>query len=201
MDFDRLLLRRCDSSSPVRITKHKGIGYRLRLARRAMGLTYSALGELAGMSHATVQNIEIGRTVPGIDTVERLARALSLDPRWFAYGNPDLSQHAVHYMVAPGCDLIKMGQDLRDLLAGNGGYIDDTYKYLDPTGAGQWCALLRQADFASLVSSVPVAEAERADREGSARYRWPWGRDRKARVAAIQRATEQASYKPATHTG
>ncbi len=158
MDFDRLQLRRCDSSSPVRITKHKGIGYRLRLARRAMGLTYSALGELAGMSHATVQNIEIGRTVPGIDTVERLARALSLDPRWFAYGNPDLSQHAVHYMVAPGCDLIKMGQDLRDLLAGNGGYIDDTYKYLDPTGAGQWCALLRQADFASLVSSVPVAD-------------------------------------------
>ena len=160
MDFDRLQLRRCDSSSPVRITKHKGIGYRLRLARRAMGLTYSALGELAGMSHATVQNIEIGRTVPGIDTVERLARALSLDPRWFAYGNPDLSQHAVHYMVAPGCDLIKMGQDLRDLLAGNGGYIDDTYKYLDPTGAGQWCALAATRDEDLVTRLAEIARDE-----------------------------------------
>lgn len=61
---------------------------RLRKARKLRQLNYSELARLANVSHTTVQNIEAGRTTAGasVETIEKLADALSVDPAWLAYG-------------------------------------------------------------------------------------------------------------------
>lgn len=74
---------------PPRAPRYKGIRDRLRAVRKARALTLVALGSAAGVTHATIQHIETGRTVPGIDTVEKIATALGVDPRWLAYGGDD----------------------------------------------------------------------------------------------------------------
>lgn len=47
----------------------------LRLARRRAGLTLRALADAAGTSHATLAAYEAGRTVPNVDTLDRILRA------------------------------------------------------------------------------------------------------------------------------
>ena len=66
------------------------IGERLRAAREQRGLSRHVLGKTAGTTGTTVQSIEDGRTMPGVDTVEQLAKALKVTPCWLAYGSgPD----------------------------------------------------------------------------------------------------------------
>ena len=72
-----------------RAPRYKGIRDRLKTARKDKGLTLIALGTASGLTHATIQHIETGRTIPGIDTVEKIADALGVDPRWLAYGGAD----------------------------------------------------------------------------------------------------------------
>lgn len=109
------------------------------------------------MSPQGVQHIERGKVTPGIDTVERLANAVGLDASWLAYGNsPNASVPCI--LVAPGFDPLALVSDLFSLLNGPSGVVDDVYKYLDPIGAFEWCSLLKQSDFASVVSSLPMAE-------------------------------------------
>lgn len=62
------------------------IGARLFQARRKAGLGIIKLGKLSGVSHTTINDIEKGRRMPAIDTVERLARTLKVRPEWLAYG-------------------------------------------------------------------------------------------------------------------
>lgn len=47
----------------------------LRRARRASGLTLRALAERGGTSHATLAAYEAGRTIPRVDTLDRILRA------------------------------------------------------------------------------------------------------------------------------
>lgn len=62
------------------------IGARLRQAREALGLSRHALGKAAGTTGTTVQTIEDGLSMPGLDIVEQLAKALRVTPCWLAYG-------------------------------------------------------------------------------------------------------------------
>ena len=62
------------------------VGRRLLQARRHHGLTMAALAKLASVGAATINHIEKGRQIPGADTIERLARAMEIDPCWLAYG-------------------------------------------------------------------------------------------------------------------
>lgn len=55
-------------------------------ARQEAGLGLIRLGKLSGVSHTTIGDIEKGRRMPAVDTVERLARTLSVSPAWLAYG-------------------------------------------------------------------------------------------------------------------
>jgi transcriptional regulator with XRE-family HTH domain len=59
---------------------------RLRQARKAVGMSASALSIAAGLSRSTAANAEAGALIPRLATVERLASALNLSPAWLAYG-------------------------------------------------------------------------------------------------------------------
>ena len=64
-----------------------GLGARLFQTRQAAGLGLIRLGKLAGVSHSTIGDIEKGRQLPAVDTVERLARALKVRASWLAFGD------------------------------------------------------------------------------------------------------------------
>ena len=68
------------------------VGRRLLQARRFHGLTMAALAQKANVGAATINHIEKGRQIPGADTIERLARAMDLDPCWLAYGTGNKPQ-------------------------------------------------------------------------------------------------------------
>lgn len=59
---------------------------RLKSAREARGLNSTDIGRSAGLGHQTTTQIERGLRTPQIDTVERIARALDVEPCWLAFG-------------------------------------------------------------------------------------------------------------------
>lgn len=64
------------------------VGERLAAARQQRGLTRKALGIAAQLTGQTVANIETGRMIPQVHTVEMLAGALGVSPSWLAFGDP-----------------------------------------------------------------------------------------------------------------
>lgn len=138
--------------------QHRGIRDRLKAVRVGRDLTCNLLAQRAGLTHTTVAQIESGRTIPGVDTVEKLADALGVDPRWFAFGRPEADKYPFQALIAPDFHPIQLVAELRNLLGGRSGHIDDTFKYLDPIGASQFQALHQQQDFADEVFSVPIRD-------------------------------------------
>lgn len=63
------------------------LSHRLRLAREKRGISRRDLAaRLGGDKYSTLSKIEEGDSMPGIDTVELLARALGVSAGWLAYG-------------------------------------------------------------------------------------------------------------------
>jgi transcriptional regulator with XRE-family HTH domain len=54
------------------------IGIRIRLARRAAGLTQKRLAETMGKAVETISNVERGQTYIGLETLEQIADALGV---------------------------------------------------------------------------------------------------------------------------
>ncbi len=52
----------------------------VRARRRELGLTQVQLAERLGVKQPTIALIEQGRACPGLDVVERIARALDISP-------------------------------------------------------------------------------------------------------------------------
>lgn len=76
--------------APSSTPRHQGMPGRLRQAREFRHLSLNMLGGQSGTSHVTVKHIEEGDSVPLLDTVEKLAKALQVPPGWLAYGEgPD----------------------------------------------------------------------------------------------------------------
>ena len=139
---------------------HEGLPTRLRFLRQARGLSYHALARLSGVTHTSLHQIEAGNNIPGLDTAEKIALALGVDPRWFGYGIGDPSSNSVFQIaVTPGFDPLHEVETLRSLLQGQCGHIDDLYKYLDPIGAAEWVTLRHQQDFSKEVEAVPIKTA------------------------------------------
>ena len=67
------------------LTSH-GFAARLALARAQLDLTCDELGGFADLHPTDVRRLERGEHAPSIETCERLAIALDLDPAWLAYG-------------------------------------------------------------------------------------------------------------------
>lgn len=70
------------------------VGERLRQVRTARGQGLRALARAAAVTPTGISNIETGKAMPSVSTVEALAKALGCDPCWLAYGAglaPDLT--------------------------------------------------------------------------------------------------------------
>lgn len=65
---------------------HDNIGGRIRNARKKLSLTQQELGERLGVSGAMIGQYESGTRNPKIDTVKRIADALSADVNWLLHG-------------------------------------------------------------------------------------------------------------------
>lgn len=90
--------------------------------------------------------------------MEKLADALGVDPRWFTFGRPAPDHYPFQALIAPDFHPIQLVTELRNLLGGRSGHIDDTFKYLDPIGASQFQALHQQQDFADEIFSLPIRD-------------------------------------------
>lgn len=134
-----------------------GLPERLVAFRRTHRIPASRLARIAGMSPQAVSQIELGKVTPGIDTVERIANAAGMDAAFLAYGAPSHTAAAT-VLIPPGFNPLALVADLNALLSGSTGVVDDVYKYLDPAGAFEWAAMLKQSEFSALVASVPLAD-------------------------------------------
>jgi transcriptional regulator with XRE-family HTH domain len=76
-----------------------GIGERLRMARRARGLSQRKL-EAAGVSFAYISRIERGRRIPSLEVIRRLAAALDVSPRWLETGDDSRWDGLTHAELA-----------------------------------------------------------------------------------------------------
>lgn len=59
------------------------VGYRIRIARDAMGLTQTELAEKAGLSRVSIANLEGGRQRSPLTVLYRVAHALGVKPARF----------------------------------------------------------------------------------------------------------------------
>jgi transcriptional regulator with XRE-family HTH domain len=148
----------------------EGFAERLRSARTAAGLSIRALAEKAGITHQSVVAYEAGKGGGArLDIASALAEAVGVSASWLAYGRgpqhpstgaamhakpsetePLAAEHASPTpmcWVAPSFDAIHMIRDLSAQLQGEGGYIEQSYLYLDPMSAANWCALSDQEDY------------------------------------------------------
>ncbi len=66
---------------------HIGVSVRLRAVRDERALSANALGQAAEVATGTILYIEKGRTVPSVETVEKLAKALKISPAWLSFGS------------------------------------------------------------------------------------------------------------------
>lgn len=69
---------------------HVGLPSRLRSARRLCGLKRRPLAEKAGVAPSTVGDIEMGRQIPTVGRVARLASALSVSAAWLGFAIGDV---------------------------------------------------------------------------------------------------------------
>ena len=137
---------------------------RLRKSRKEQGLSARSLSLKAGLSPNVVQTIEEGGRYPGVHTVEQLATALGVAKAWLAYGEGPQTREELTYWLAPDCDPLSMIEQLRTLVNGPGGHIEQSFKYLDAMDAANWRALIGQSRYAALVEGMPLAEVAEAVR-------------------------------------
>lgn len=66
--------------------KHLGLALRLRKARKKADIPGTVLADRAGVSDAIVRYLEGNSRLPTVETVTRLANALSMSAAWLAFG-------------------------------------------------------------------------------------------------------------------
>lgn len=131
---------------------------RLKKARKEQGLSARSLSLKAGLSPNVVQMLEEDDRTPGVDTAERLAIALGVSKSWLTFGEGLPTREELSYWVAPDCDPLSMVEQLRTLVNGPGGHIEQSYKYLDVMDAANWRTLTSQSRYAALVEGMPLEE-------------------------------------------
>ena len=86
--------------------KHFGLPARLRQTRTHADQTRMALATSAGVSDATVRQVEQDARMPSVGTIAKLAAALGVSAPWLAYGLGDSAPD-------PGASCDGMGQRLQ----------------------------------------------------------------------------------------
>ena len=73
--------------NPCRPRRMTGVGKRLLKARQKAGMSTMTLGNLSGVSHAVITQIETGHVKnPGVSTIQKIAKALGVDSAHLAFG-------------------------------------------------------------------------------------------------------------------
>jgi transcriptional regulator with XRE-family HTH domain len=73
------------------------LGKRLRIARKASGLTQKKLADMVGVGASSIANYETGVSAPNEDILINLMKALSIDAN-FLYADDIISQPGVRYL-------------------------------------------------------------------------------------------------------
>ena len=61
------------------------LGQRLRAARTNAGVSLAELARRSGLTRAAIRNIESGSSDPSTQTVQQLAKSLSISAAWLAF--------------------------------------------------------------------------------------------------------------------
>lgn len=75
-----------DAAERASSEHYKGVGDRLAAIRHLRRLSLRDAGRLTGITHAGLDRIEKGITVPLVSTCEQLAVAFGVAPSWLTYG-------------------------------------------------------------------------------------------------------------------
>ncbi|MCS6914587.1 MAG: L-histidine N(alpha)-methyltransferase [Myxococcales bacterium] len=141
-------------------------GQLLRQRREAAGLTRLQLATLAGLSVSTLKALETMDQPPTQTVLGRLAAVKELqidDPADPLLREPRCStiesELELNCWLAPGFDSIKMIKELVLQVNGRGGYVEQSYLYLDHLSAACWCAIADQEDYVAAQMGKPLDRA------------------------------------------
>lgn len=81
-----ILMPTMTTRAPADAPHANGLSRRCRAAREHAGLTQRALSAKSKVTNSTIIEVEAGKRMPQIDTIEVLARALGVTAAWLAYG-------------------------------------------------------------------------------------------------------------------
>lgn len=73
------------------------LGKRLRMARKAAGLTQKSLADMVGIGASSIANYETGVSAPNEDILINLMRVLNIDANYL-YADDIVSQPGVRYL-------------------------------------------------------------------------------------------------------
>lgn len=126
----------------------------LRERREAAGLSRAALAAITHLSESTIKNLEHGRNQPTQSTLSALlaVQALGLRPEDLLLTPPaSVTPPApgMNSYLPPGVDPMQTVADIRKVLQGSGGVLEQSSLYLDHAGATAWFALANQPAYAA----------------------------------------------------
>lgn len=125
--------------------KRRELAKLVRQRRHSAGLTQEQLAEFAGLSTGTIKAVESGSTTPTRTTLMRLLSVKELklslaELPLRADTRIDVSSAPTSYL-SPTYEPMRMFLDLVGQLNSEGGYIEQTYAYIDPMSAATWYAI------------------------------------------------------------
>lgn len=155
--------------APVRVSaeKRRELAKLIRQRRASANLTQERLADLAGLSTGTIKGVEAGSATPTRSTLMRLlaVKELKLIPSDLPLQTSTVldGNAAPTSYLSPTYEPMRMFLDLVAQLNGEGGYIEQTYAYIDSMSAANWYALSTdeayERDYRRLVPLERAAEA------------------------------------------
>jgi transcriptional regulator with XRE-family HTH domain len=130
--------------------------------REGAGLTTAKLAELAGLPESLLLNLEGGRQVPTQLSLLHLLSVpeLKLEVADLPWDAADVDPNfALNCWLAPGFDPVKMIKELAMQVNGFGGHIEQSYLYMDPMSAADWCSIADVKDYDDMQASMQLDRA------------------------------------------
>lgn len=134
----------------------------LREQRQEAGLSRAELARLSGVSESTIKNLEALRQPLTHKILSRLLAVIELGLEPPPQGVAGGAGPHLNCWLAPDFDPIKMQKELVHLVNGQGGYVEQSYMYLDPMSAACWLAIAEQESYAAGFLGVPLDRAAEA---------------------------------------
>jgi transcriptional regulator with XRE-family HTH domain len=91
------------------------IGERLRLLREEKNLSQGDIEQRTGLLRSYISRVENGHTIPAVETLEKMARALEMPLYQVLYDGPQTPKPTVRTEVSGGDSWGSSGKDARSL--------------------------------------------------------------------------------------